>query len=111
MAIVIKNADKFIAGVKQAMIANIAKNKASLEAQYTTELQNTISELDVVDTGNLRARSNVQITTFSDSAFIRFRTVDVPYAIYPHEGLSTSASYGPRRYAVITRDKVALNFK
>jgi len=81
---------------------DLVKEKTDLENVLKATIDNSFGDYpqDVVDTGNLKKNSNIEIKHLNKSKKIILKTnLDrVPYAIYPYFGLGTSTKYGSREY-------------
>lgn len=84
--------------IGQAMLEKLQKEQFEIESKGTQLIQNSVEELNVVDTRNLKSKTNVKTFSTSTAFVIRGQTVNVPYAIYPLLGLGTSRAYGERNW-------------
>jgi len=74
--------------------------RQAYENEGTRTLQNAIRTLRVYDEGNLENNSMMKQDRIGNKIEWSFETRGVPYALFPRNGLGSSAGYGIRKYDV-----------
>jgi len=96
-----RNRKAFSKTVQKDVVQDLKSRKGEFEAEGTKNIQDAVEYLKVVDTRNLKANSRMKMFSFGDSIVWRFETTNVPYAIFPRNGLGSSRAYGARKYDVL----------
>lgn len=112
MSLKILNVAEFKAGIKKQFLEKLQESKFEIENEANQDVGDAIDELGVYDTGATKRATSTKLTTFSDTAFLTFRTVksDEMKDFYPENvyfGRGSNRGYGPRRWLELGIKKFA----
>jgi hypothetical protein len=91
--------------VTDTMLQTLQNHMQAFNAQSTDLLHQAITDLGVVDTGQLLESSYTNVVSTPNSVILT-ATTGVDYAIYPLLGLGSSRNVGPRNWFFLWANKV-----
>lgn len=102
---VLKNKSSWKKSIKQATLKLTLEKATQLLPKFQTIAKESVEDLDAVDTGLLRNRTNARVFQRINTIVIQFNTNKVPYAKWVYFGLGTNLRYGPRKFNLISAQK------
>jgi hypothetical protein len=82
-----------------------------LRPQLQEIAEESVEDLQAVDTGLLKSRTKARILSSSKSIIIEFNTNNIEYAQYVYYGLGTNRKYGARKFNLISALKAKQIFE
>ncbi len=96
----------------QGNVRNVVETKIRTLQPVLQEIaKQSVQDLEAVDTGLLKSRTNAKIISTTKSINITFNTNNVEYAQYVYFGLGSNKSYGPRKFNLISALKAKQLFE
>jgi hypothetical protein len=82
-----------------------------LRPQLQEIAEESVEDLEAVDTGLLKSRTKARILSSSKAIIIEFNTNNIEYAQYVYYGLGTNRKYGARKFNLISALKAKQIFE
>jgi plasmid stability protein len=107
MPIKVTNQRSLTTGITKTIQVQALKKIRSLEGQFRTIAKESVTDVQAVDTGNLRSKTIHTITARPKKIIVEYSTRRVDYAIFVYFGLGSNRRYGARKYNLISAQKTA----